>query len=115
MRTKWVASENISLMSVNFIRLITIGDMMETDEEFNDLNEDNFQFTPYIKRQKTGVIKKERNHASGKLHLDVSVEEIEHGVEFFQAITEDDLIVGVIHKCSCGKTSELRFQYSEGV
>jgi len=86
---------------------------MKTVEDFSEINDDNIQFATYKKRQKSGVIKKDRNHLSGKIQLGIQTEEIEQGVEFFQAISEGDLIVGVIHKCSCGNTSELRFQYSD--
>jgi len=85
---------------------------MRIEDEYEDLNEHRSQFINHGKRQKTGVIKSSRNNVKGILHIEAP-EETEQGVEFFQPIKEGDLIVGVIHKCSCGKTSELRFQYSD--
>jgi len=85
---------------------------MNENDEFEELEEGNSPFEPRQQRQKTGVIKSSRNHVKGTVHLD-PVEETDHGVEFFQPIYEGELIIGVIHKCSCGKTSELRFQYSD--
>ena len=85
---------------------------MNTPDDFRELGHGESPFEPRLKRQKTGVIKSVRNHVKGTIQLD-PLEVEEQGVEFFQPIYEGELIVGVIHKCSCGKTSELRFQYSE--
>ena len=82
------------------------------DDEFKDLEDEIAPFAHTQKRQKTGVIKSGRNKVKGMLRLEPQ-EEGQHGIEFFQPIMEGELIIGVIHKCSCGKTSELRFQYSE--
>ena len=70
---------------------------MRTEDEFEGLEENEEQFIPQKRRQKTGVIKNNRNKVKGTLHLDPQ-EEREHGVEFFQPITEGDQIVGVLHK-----------------
>ncbi len=86
---------------------------MNTDDEFVDISDNANPFPECKRRQKKGVIKNARNHMSGRIHLDPPDEESQEGVEFFQPIYEGELIVGVIHKCSCGKTSELRFQYTE--
>ncbi len=86
---------------------------MSTDDDFKSMNEDETPFESRKNRQKAGVIKSNRNQVKGTLHLDPQEEDLDHGIEFFQPITEGDQIVGVIHKCSCGKTSELRFTYSD--
>lgn len=83
------------------------------DEDFKNMNVEDGQFLARKIRQKTGVIKSKRNHVNGTLHLDPQEEDSGHGIEFFQPITEGDVIIGVVHKCSCGKTSELKFQYSD--
>ncbi len=85
---------------------------MNDHDDFKELGDHNTLFESRQKRQKTGVIKSKRSHINGLVQLD-PIEENDGGVEFFQPIYEGELIVGVIHKCSCGKTSELRFQYSE--
>ncbi len=85
---------------------------MTTNDDFEGLEENEISFTKQKKRQRTGVIKSGRNKVKGTLHLEPT-DETEHGIEFFQPIMEGELVVGVIHKCSCGKISELRFQYSD--
>ncbi len=86
---------------------------MEKDDHFVEINDNESQFLNHRKRQKKGVIKSTRNRVKGTIHLDPREEASGEGVEFFQPIYEGDMIVGVIHKCSCGKSSELRFQYSD--
>ncbi|MCF6238276.1 MAG: hypothetical protein L3J79_05610 [Candidatus Marinimicrobia bacterium] len=86
---------------------------MIDEHDFLELDERKDQFAKRKIRQKGGVIKKARNNIQGTLHLDPMDEDSEDGVDFFQPIYEGDLIVGVIHKCICGKTAELRFQYSD--
>ncbi len=86
---------------------------MMNDEEFEGSEEFSEQFSPRKRRQTSGVIKSGRNHVKGIVHLDPGNEDQEGGVEFFQPIYEGDTIVGVMHKCACGKTSELRFQYTD--
>lgn len=85
---------------------------MSTNDDFKSMNDEDGPFISRKPRQKTGVIKSGRNRVKGTVHLE-PLDDFEHGVEFFQPITEGDTIVGVVHKCSCGKTSELRFQYSD--
>ncbi len=85
---------------------------MSKEDEFLDIADNQDQFTAHKKRQKKGVIKSGQNHVKGTLLLEPKDEDGGDGVEFFQPIYEGDLIVGVIHKCTCGKTAELRFQYS---
>ena len=86
---------------------------MNDQDDFVGMDETENQFTKQKIRQKSGVIKNARNHMNGTIHLDPLEEDQEDGVEFFQPIYEGDIIVGVIHKCICGKTAELRFQYSD--
>ena len=86
---------------------------MIVDDEFMDLTDNQDQFKEHKVRQKRGVIKKARNQVKGTVHLEPLDEESGDGVEFFQPIYEGETVVGVIHKCSCGRASELRFQYSD--
>ncbi|MEA3285984.1 MAG: hypothetical protein U9Q77_01225 [Candidatus Marinimicrobia bacterium] len=86
---------------------------MMNNDEFVEMDETENQFTKQKTRQKSGVIKNVNSHMKGTIHLDPVEENQEDGVEFFQPIYEGDLIVGVIHKCNCGKIAELRFQYSD--
>ena len=86
---------------------------MSDNTEFIALNNQGQQFASAKKKQKTGVIKRTRNQTSGVVVIQPEMEESDDGVEFFQPIYEGDLVVGVLHKCVCGRTAELRFQYSE--
>ena len=83
------------------------------DGEFKSMDQTGHEFKPAKKRQRKGVIKSDRHHLEGKLKLEPDDVEMETGVEFFQPIYEGDVVVGVIHRCSCGKTSEVRFQYGD--
>lgn len=60
-----------------------------------------------------GVVKRQRLVDSQPVHLQAENQGPEEGVEFFEPIYEGDLIVGVMHKCVCGRTSELRFEYGD--
>jgi len=86
---------------------------MDTDDKFIEMDGVGDTFKPVKKKQRFGVIKNVRNHASGVVHLDPGAEDADDGIEFFQPIYEGELVVGVIHKCACGRTAELRFQYSD--
>lgn len=86
---------------------------MDEKNGFIPVDGDKAEISPRKQRQKAGVIKKSRNQITGVRQLDPPDEHDDQGVEFFQPIYEGELIIGVIHKCSCGKTSELRFQYSD--
>ena len=86
---------------------------MNNDESYQEMEQSDFVRKRAKKKQKTGVIKHSQNEVTGKVQIDPHEMDTDHGVEFFQPIMEGDLVVGVIHKCSCGKTSELRFQYSD--
>ncbi len=84
---------------------------MQKDGEFLAMQDDNSQFSKGVKHQKSGVIKQGRSHVSDTIHLQVSEESMDEGVEFFQPIYDGELIVGVTHRCLCGKISKLRFEY----
>ena len=86
---------------------------MAMDDDFTPMDHNNPHEKPKRRRIQSGVIKSHRKHLEGTLHLEPHEEDTESGVEFFQPIVEGDTIVGVVHRCSCGKTAELRFQYSE--
>ncbi len=86
---------------------------MQTNDKFMETDVSKPQVSINRRTHAKGVIKYNHNRVSGIIHLDPEDEDHGHGVEFFQPITEGDLIVGVIHKCACGKTSELSFQYSD--
>mgnify|MGYP007123672947 CR=1 FL=1 len=86
---------------------------MKTNEKFIETDVTQSHSISHSRNQGKGVLKNKHNRISGMVHLNPQDEDLGHGVEFFQPITEGDLIVGVIHKCACGKTSELSFQYSD--
>ena len=86
---------------------------MNRDADFIGLDKQGNTFRKQKKILHNRVIKSDRNQISGTLHLQPPAADLDDGVEFFQPIYEGDLIIGVIHKCSCGKTSELRFEYSD--
>ncbi len=57
------------------------------------------------------LIKSGRHRDVGTIVLDPGAQEESDGIEFFQPVMESEKIVGIVHKCSCGKTSEVRFEY----
>ena len=81
------------------------------EDEFEELNPS--QGMPSKRRQvtKLGVIKKSRHKEQGVFVMEPNLEDHDDGVEFFQPVYEGEVVVGMIHKCSCGKTSEVRFEY----
>ena len=86
---------------------------MSSDQDFKPLERNASGLSSPKRRVKLGVIKGSKSHISGTIHLHPPLEETEEGVEFFQPIYDGDTIVGVLHKCSCGKTAEIRFQYTD--
>ncbi len=47
----------------------------------------------------------------GELHFENPLDQdLEHDHEI-EPIIENDEVVGVIHRCSCGKATEIRFDY----
>ena len=86
---------------------------MTDNDDFVEYDKQAPSFKPVKKKQRTGVIKHVRKQSQSIVHLGPGEEESEEGVECFQPIYEGDVVVGVIHKCVCGRTAELRFQYSD--
>ena len=56
------------------------------------------------------VVKKNNVKMNSPMKIYTEKEDIEESIE---PILEDDEIVGVIHTCSCGKTTAIRFEYDE--
>lgn len=86
---------------------------MSKDQEFTPMEKGATNLGTKKSRQKAGVIKSRAKHVDGTIHLKPQIEDTDVGVEFFQPILEGETIVGVLHKCSCGKTAEVRFQYAD--
>ena len=86
---------------------------MSKDQDFTPLNLGKDKTEVKHRRYKSGVIKSGEKHVEGSVRIVPQIEETEAGVEFFQPIYEGDIIIGVLHKCSCGRTAEVRFQYED--
>ena len=84
---------------------------MQEDDQFLAMQDNDSQFSKRVSHQKSGVIKQDRSRLSGTIHLPVSKQNMDEGVEYFEPIYDGELIVGVTHRCHCGKISKLRFEY----
>lgn len=96
-----------------------MSDKPETDEQFTPFgSEQEESETPARYRiLRAGVLKTDQLKEGASVCLEPENVEEDQGVEFFQPVYDGNTVVGVIHKCACGRTSELRFEYqtSEGV
>ncbi len=85
---------------------------MQNDDQFLAMQDNDLQFSKSVDHPKSGVIKHDRNRVSGTIHLTVPEENLDEGVEYFEPIYDGEVIVGVTHRCHCGKISKLRFEYA---
>jgi len=78
--------------------------------DFKPLRKDAFTEPNHDFRTKQGVIKQK----DVKIHnpVKLSIEESESILpESIQPMIEDGCVIGVIYRCECGKSTEIRFEY----
>lgn len=85
---------------------------MEMDKEFKPFLDDRISGIKHKSSPKHTVIKTQLVNMQSPLKVEIDESDFEDEEnESIEPIVEDGEIMGVIHKCSCGKVAKIRFEY----
>jgi len=71
--------------------------------------------TKHKGRFKKGILKSNRYKNVGKIHLTPLQADENNEIEYFQPVYHGDQVIGIIHKCTCERVSEIHFEYDSEI
>ncbi|MDP8237841.1 MAG: hypothetical protein P9X24_02010 [Candidatus Hatepunaea meridiana] len=87
---------------------------MSGNMEFQSFDQDAFKGDHNIFEKKVSVIKHKDVRMFNPVKIEINESEFEDNKgESIEPIIDDDCVVGIIYTCSCGKSTEIRFDYDD--
>lgn len=84
---------------------------MSSNSEYSPMDLENPNPEKPRLKIKSGILKSGKHIDAGTIRLDPKKHDENNDIEYFQPVYHGEQVIGIIHKCTCERVSEIHFEY----